>query len=525
DHAAVDFAVGEKLVQGRERDEAGIHFEEVAQRLAGIAAAEAVGAQRRKAARHPLADDVRQRLQVVGGGDEDAGRAGERFGDVRNSRFFAGMQPVPALGFDPIGVKRLVAGDAPDVGGNSVILRQDFLGAQGFVQNRAAAKKLRAQRRIRIRRRAVAVHPLEDSFFDVAGHGWHGIRLVHNGDVVEDAFTILVHAPDAVLNDDRNFIGKSRIVGAKIRHRQCEDVTVAVLVLESFAIQRGAAGSAAKQEAAHAHVRSGPDEIGNALEAEHRVVNEEWNRIDAVSGVGGAGGDEGSHRTRFGDAFLENLAVLSFLVVKQRIDVDRFVTLSDAGIDSRRAEERLHAERAGFVRHDGHDNLADLRVLEHLSQHRDIGHGGGNFAALAAGEKFLEKLLVIASQRLGANAALRHIAAEFSAAGVQILNLFAVVGRLVERDVGNLIVAQRNVESGAEFAQLVFVQFLLLVGDVLALTCFTKAVAFNRASENDGGRASMLDRGFIRGVNFARVVAAEAQATELFVRERLDEFQ
>ena len=94
-------------------------------------------------------------------------------------------------------------------------------------------------------------------------------------------------------------------------------VAVAVLVLQPFAGERRAAGGAAEQEARGARVGGGPDQVADPLEAEHRVVDEERNHVDAVRGVGGAGGDERRHRAGFGDAFFENLAVLRFLVVER----------------------------------------------------------------------------------------------------------------------------------------------------------------------------------------------------------------
>ncbi len=64
--------------------------------------------------------------------------------------------------------------------------------------------------------------------------------------------------------------------------------------------------------------------------------------------------------------------------------------------------------------------------LQHFAQHGDEGHRGGNFAAVAAGEKFLEEFFVMASvERLGAHAALRHVAAECFATRTQIPDLFA----------------------------------------------------------------------------------------------------
>jgi hypothetical protein len=91
---------------------------------------------------------------------------------------------------------------------------------------------------------------------------------------------------------------------------------VAVLVLQAFAVQRGAAGGAAEQEAARAHVAGGPDEVADALEAEHRV--EDVERDHGRRGcVGGAAAIHERHRARLVDALLEDLAVLVLLVEHQ----------------------------------------------------------------------------------------------------------------------------------------------------------------------------------------------------------------
>ncbi len=206
-----------------------------------------------------------------------------------------------------------------------------------------------------VARRPEAVHPAEDALLAALGLGGHGVGLVLDRDVVEDVFLLDVHAPDAVLDDDRQLEGEGRVVGLEVGHRVGEQVGVAVLVLQPLAGEGGAAGGAADQEAAAAHVAGGPDQIADALEAEHRVEDEERDRVDAVGGVGGAGGDERAHRAGLGDALLEDLAVLGLLVVQQRLGVDRLVELAGVGVDPDLAEERLHAEGARLVGDDGHD--------------------------------------------------------------------------------------------------------------------------------------------------------------------------
>ncbi len=177
-----------------------------------------------------------------------------------------------------------------------------------------------------------------------------GQRLVGDRQVIEDGLLVHVHALDAVLNDDADFVGECGIIRQQVGNGQRQQVAVTVLMLQPFTRKRGAAGGAADQEAAGAHVGGGPDEISDPLEAEHRVINKKRDRVDPVIGVGGSGGDKGADRAGFGDAFFENLPIFGFLVIKKRVHIHRLVELAHAGINSHLAEERFHAEGAGFVR-------------------------------------------------------------------------------------------------------------------------------------------------------------------------------
>src|SRR6202795_2745086 len=109
-------------------------------------------------------------------------------------------------------------------------------------------------------------------------------------------------------------------------------------MLQTFSCERGATGGASEEETAGAHVRGGPDEIGDALETEHGVINKKWNGVDAVGGIGRARGNEGSHGAGFGNSLFEDLAVLGFLVIQESVYVDGLVALADARINSHGAE-------------------------------------------------------------------------------------------------------------------------------------------------------------------------------------------
>src|SRR5581483_2697099 len=126
-------------------------------------------------------------------------------------------------------------------------------------------------------------------------------------------------------------------------------MAVAVLMLQALPGQSGAAGGATQEEAARAHVGACPDQVSNALETKHRVKDEKWNGIDGVGSVSGASSDEGRGRARFGDAFLQDLPVLGFLVVEQCVPVHRLIELPDVGVNAQRTEQLLHAEGACLV--------------------------------------------------------------------------------------------------------------------------------------------------------------------------------
>src|ERR1700704_4151190 len=115
-------------------------------------------------------------------------------------------------------------------------------------------------------------------------------------------------------------------------------MAVSVLMLQTFSSERGSTGGSSEKESTGAHVRGGPDEIGDALETEHRVINKKWNGVDAVGSIGRARGDEGSHGTGFGNSLFKDLSVFGFLVIEEGVHVDGLVALADARVDSHGSE-------------------------------------------------------------------------------------------------------------------------------------------------------------------------------------------
>ena len=201
------------------------------------------------------------------------------------------------------------------------------------------------------------------------------------------------------------------------------------------------------------------------------------------------------------------------LVVEQRVGVDRLVELADVRVDADLAEQRFHAERARLVGHDRHDVACRCPCRAAASPAAARRPSSSTTSRpLAALEELLEVVrAAAASSGSASHVRAGHEAAQRLAALVQVLHLRAVVRRLVERRLGDLLVGDRNAEPRAELAQLVFVQLLLLVRDVAAFAGLAQAVALDRLGEDDRRRALVLDGGLVGGVDLFRVVAAAAQ--------------
>ena len=95
--------------------------------------------------------------------------------------------------------------------------------------------------------------------------------------------------------------------------------------------------------------------------------------------------------------------------------------------------------------------------------------------------------------------ALRHRTVQRGAALLHVLHLGAVGRRAIERRLRHFVIRNRNAEARAERLDLLFVQLLLLVGDVLAFTGFADAVALDGAGEHEGRHALGLG-GALEGV-------------------------
>src|SRR5690606_4026572 len=206
--ALVDHPILRERGDGVQRDVRTVHLEEAPQRLARVAATVAVGAERDVAPRHPFADLVRHRLHVVRGGDDRAAPLRQALLDVAPPGLGRRMQAVPARHLQRFPAELVEARDGPDVRGDPEILLQELGRGEDLAEDRAGTHELHP--RLPFPALLEQVHPLENALLHALRHRRVRVVLVHHGDVIEDAFLLLDHAPQALADDHRDLVAVGR---------------------------------------------------------------------------------------------------------------------------------------------------------------------------------------------------------------------------------------------------------------------------------------------------------------------------
>ena len=108
---------------------------------------------------------------------------------------------------------------------------------------------------------------------------------------------------------------------------------------------------------------------------------------------------------------------------------------------------------------------------------------------------------------------------------VQILDFRAFIRWPVKRCVRQFSIRDGNAKAGAELPQFLFVEQLLLVGDISPLTALPKPIAFDGFGENDRRCAMVFDRRFVRRIDLFRVVSTAPHLAELLIGEVTEHLQ
>src|SRR5690606_11565727 len=315
--------VRERLERGDD-DRMLVDLEKLPQRLAPVASAVSVGAERDVAAGHPLPNLVGHGLHVVRRRDERPLSAVEALCDVARARLLERMQLVPALDGERLAAQLAEARHAPHVRVDLEVLVENLRRCLHLAQDRAGAHRLHARTALLALAAAVEQVPaLQDAVGRAFRHRRVHVVLVHARDVVEDVLLLGAHPPHPVLHDHGELVRVARVVRVAVRHGRRDELAVAVLVLQALARERRASRRAADQEPARLHVAAGPDEIADPLEAEHRVEEIERDHLHAVVRIRRAGRGPRAERAGLVDAFLQDLALLVLAVVRELIGVLR----------------------------------------------------------------------------------------------------------------------------------------------------------------------------------------------------------
>src|SRR5262245_2248154 len=221
-----------------------VYFKELPQGHAIVAAAEAVGAETDIAPRHVRPDLVREGPHVVRGCDDRSLPGPKAFSDIALAGSLRGVQQAPALRVQAVATQLIETRTAPDIREHTEILLQQVRPRNHLAQDCAATEQLYA-RSLFLPGIAQEIHSTPDSLFSALRHCGVGIVLVHQRDVVVDVLLVLEHASQSILDDDCNLVSIGRIVRNAVGNGGGEQVTVAILVLQSFAVEGGSTGGTA----------------------------------------------------------------------------------------------------------------------------------------------------------------------------------------------------------------------------------------------------------------------------------------
>ena len=90
-----------------------------------------------------------------------------------------------------------------------------------------------------------------------------------------NVFLFLNHSTQAFFDDHCHLVGVGGVVGEAGREGRRHQGAVAILVLQTFSIERRAASGGSQKESAATGVSHGPDLVSDTLEAEHGVEDVE----------------------------------------------------------------------------------------------------------------------------------------------------------------------------------------------------------------------------------------------------------
>ena len=203
-----------------------------------------------------------------------------------------------------------------------------------------------------------------------------------------------VHSVEAGLDDVSDFERERGIVSDDGIVGRCDEVRMAVRVLQAFTRERCLPRGCSDNESSDHLVAREPHLVARSLKTKHRIQNVNRNHRLALCCVRSSRCDKGRHRTGFVDTGVNDLAGNAFLVGEELLAVYRGVVVSGRVVDLGGWEVRVHPESSGFVRNDRDKPGTPVFVAQQVFEQSCEGHGGRNSLLATALFAQLEVLVV-----------------------------------------------------------------------------------------------------------------------------------
>mmetsp|Transcript_23242 Transcript_23242/g.55205 ORF Transcript_23242/g.55205 Transcript_23242/m.55205 type:complete len:569 (-) Transcript_23242:1578-3284(-) len=480
----------------RHGDALRVNLEESSQGCSGVRAPEPICTEDYQLTTHILLNELRVGSHIIRSDDGHALPVSQAVRYVAAGYRLVGAKPRYPLCSHSLAMELSIVSGAPNLCGNPKLFKL-LCSLKDLLHDRTRADQPDCVSHPLLGRPEL-VQTLEEVLFKlrILWDLWHRMVLVVQRDVIDQVLVFAPHLLNAMLYDVRHLVGEGRVPANHRGVGDADEQGVAVLVLQPLAVQRGAPGRGAQQEAPGASIRRLPNDVAHTLEAEHRVVDEEGHHGTLLGGIGSARSDPGAKRSSFADAFLQDLPIGRLRIFHETVVIDGRVMLPEGRVDLELVEERVHSEGASLIRDHGYTPLPELASLHQAPQERSKGHGGTHRLGVALVKHGVDLggREVDESADLGRQARWQG-AAQLLPLLQHVLDLRGVWARLAEElatlRILDLLVGQRNLQDVAKAQHLLHLQAFLLMDCVPALEGRQRE-ALERLRQDHGGPATRL---------------------------------
>mmetsp|Transcript_50349 Transcript_50349/g.120098 ORF Transcript_50349/g.120098 Transcript_50349/m.120098 type:complete len:258 (-) Transcript_50349:593-1366(-) len=247
-----------------------VDLEEAPKRLASIRAAKAISAKDNVVAPNPRSNELGIGCHVVRHGHCD-GPVPKALLHPRRRGLTA--QARAALAGHCITLQLSIACRAPHLHSNTILCK-DIDGIQGLLHD--GSRSNHANGMLGWLSIGELVEALNNAFIDSLRFLRHSHILIVGSHVVDYILVLTPHLFHSILDDECHLVAKSWVVALHCWARQSDEQGVTILMLQSLAVQSGAAICGTNQKPAGSCIGSLPNAVSDSLKAKHGIVDQKW---------------------------------------------------------------------------------------------------------------------------------------------------------------------------------------------------------------------------------------------------------